>query len=190
MTSELEMLGFLKTNGTSCRFVSLLTKTPVVKIRVANPWGAGAKSKSGLWKVSRKLGIINVNYNTSVRRRIAEKFNMNMEQAEYENGETWYEHLTTGDGKPLPVVVHKEHQDKYYLQFFTHKAHSVYVNEAGETVSDEIVKPWLYAESEKPDFKPTVIVVGLANIKELRASGLIIEMPEMEEAETILLQGQ
>jgi hypothetical protein len=162
----------------------------VVKIRVGNPWGAGAKSKSGLWKVSRKLGIINANYNTSVTKRLAEKLGVDVSRVEYTNGPVWYEHLTTGEGKPLPVVVHKEHKDKYYLQFFTHKAHSAYVNEAGEVVPDETVKPWLYAESEKPDFKPTVIAVGLANVKELRASGLVLEMPDFDEAEAVLSQGQ
>ena len=93
MVSELEMLGFIKTNGTACRFVAIVSKTPVVKIKVGNPWGASAKSKSGLYKVSRKIGIINANFNTSVRNRIAEKLGVKLAEVEYENGEVWYEHL-------------------------------------------------------------------------------------------------
>ncbi len=187
MTSELEMLGFLKTNGTQCRFVSVVTKTPVVKIKAGNPWGAG-KSEQGLYKVSRKVGIINANYNTSVRRRIAERLGVELAEVEYDNGTCWYQHLTTGDGKALPVVQHKDEtkQHGFYLQFFPHKTVNAYVNEVGEPVADSIVKPWLYKESERPDFKPCVIVVKLENVASLKASGVIIEMPALEEAEAIL----
>lgn len=187
MTSELEMLGFLKTNGTACRFVSVVTKTPVVKIKKGNSWGAG-KSEKGLYKVSRKIGIINANYNTSVRRRISEKLGVELKEVEYESGDVWYQHLTTGEGKSLPVVQHKDETKRtgFYLQFFPHKTNNAYVNEAGESVKDEEVKPWLYAESARPDYKPCVIAVKLENIASLKASGVVIEMPALEEAEAIL----
>ena len=106
------MLGFLKTNGTQCRFVAMTTKTPVVKIRADNPWGAGAKTKCGLYKVSRKIGIINANYNSSVRNRIAETLGVKLSEVEYQNGQVWYEHLTTQDGKALPVVQHKDERKR------------------------------------------------------------------------------
>lgn len=189
MVSELEMLGFLKTNGTQCRFVAIVSKTPVVKIRVGNPWGASAKSKNGLYKVSRKIGIVNANFNTSVRNRIAEKLGVKLSEVEYENGEVWYEHLHTADNKPLPVVQHKDEtkrQGQYYLQYFTHKSENAYVNEAGEVVPDETVKPWLYAETKRDEFKPTVIAVNLRNVQQLKASGVVIEMPELAEVETAL----
>jgi hypothetical protein len=187
MTSELEMLGFLKTNGTACRFVSVVTKTPVVKIKVGNPWGAG-KSGSGLYKISRKIGLINANYNTSVRRRISEKLGVELKEVEYESGEVWYQHLTTGEGNALPVVQHKDEAKRtgFYLQFFPHKTSNAYVNEAGEPVTESEIKPWLYKESERPDYKPCVIAVKLENIASLKASGVIIEMPALEEAEAIL----
>ena len=191
MLSELEMLGFIKTNGTQCRFVAIVSKTPVVKIKVINPWGAGAKSKNGLYKVSRKIGIVNTNYNTSVRNRIAERLGVTIGEVEYEGGETWYEHLMTADNKPLPIVQHKDESKRdgqYYLQYFpqTEKSVNSYVNEAGETVPDEMVKPYLYKESERPDFKPCVIAVNLRNIHCLKASGIIIEMPELSEVEATL----
>lgn len=188
MTSELEMLGFLKTNGTQCRFVSVTTKTPVVKIKAGNPWGAGRATERGLYKVSRKIGLINANYNTSVRRLIAEKLGVELKEVEYESGNCWYHHLTTGDGKALPVVEHKDEtkREGFYLQFFPHKTVNAYVNEAGEPVADSTVKPWLYKESERPDYKPCVIVVKLENIASLKASGVVIEMPALEEAEAIL----
>ncbi len=189
MLSELEMLGFLKTNGTQCRFVAITCKTPVVKIKVGNPWGAG-KSESGLFKVSRKLGIINANYNTSVCRNIAERLGVKLSEVEYEAGETWYVHLTTQDGKALPVVQHKDESKRegYYLQYFPHKSTNAYCNDAGEPVPDAMVKPWLYKESERSEFKPAVISIKLANIKQLKASGVILEMPDLDEAETLLAE--
>ena len=188
MVSELEMLGFLMTNGTQCRFVAMTTKTPVVKIKAGNPWGAGAKSKSGLFKVSRKIGLINANYNTSVRNRIAERLGVKLSEVEYENGEVWYQHLQTADGKNLPVVLHKDEtkRGKFYLQYFPHKSENVYVNEAGEPVEDSTVKPWLYKETERPDFKPSIIAVELGNVVQLKASGVIIEMPDFDAAESAL----
>ncbi len=178
------MAGFIKSNGTQCRFVSIVTDTPVVKIRKGNPFGA-------LRKVSRKMGIVNANYNTSVRNRIADKLGVNLSEVEYKNGEVWYEHLLTVDNKPLPLVQHKDESKrngKLYLQYFPHKAHSVYVSANGDTVADELVKPWLYKETERPDYKPTVIAVELGNVKEIRASGVIMESADLDEAESALAQ--
>lgn len=190
MIDALEMLGFLKLNGTACRFVSMTIKTPVVKIKVGNPWGASAKTKSGLYKVSKKIGIINANYCDSVARRIAEKLGVNENEVEYIPGETWYQHLTTKDGKALPVVQHKDEtkRGEFYLQYFpqTDKSENAYVNEAGEPVAAEVVNPWLYAESKRSEFKPTVIAVKLSNIHRLKASGVVIEMPDLAEVEAIL----
>lgn len=187
INNTLEMLGFIKTNGTQCRFVAIVTKTPVVDIRVGNPWGASKTTKNGLYKVSRKLGIVNANYNTSVRRRIAEKLGVELDKVEYQNGKVWYKHLLTPEGKPLPVVVHATKENgEHYLQYFPHRAESVYVNESGEIVPTAEVKPWLYAESEREDYKPNVIVVNLGNVKELRASGVIMEAADLEEAEKVL----
>jgi hypothetical protein len=189
MISALEMLGFLKTNGTNCRFVAITTRTPVVKIKADNPWGAG-KSETGLYKVSRKIGLINVNYNAAVERRIAARLGVKPSEVEYEAGNTWYQHLTTADGKALPVVVHKDEakRGEFYLQYYpqTDKSVNQYVNEAGELVNAGEVKPWLYKESIRSEYKPTVIAVKLSNIHRLKASGIVIEMPELPEVEAIL----
>lgn len=186
MVDELEMLGFLKTNGTQCRFVSLVIKTPVTSIRVGNPWGAG-KSGKGLYKLSKKLGIINANYNAAVCRRIAEKLGVNVSQVEYENGKCWYSHLTTPDGKSLPVVQHNDEakREGYYLQFFPHKSENKYVDEDGAEVDTALVETWLYSRGSFSEYKPAVIVVKLANIAKLSASGVVIEMPALEEVESI-----
>ena len=190
MVSTLEMLGFLKTNGTNCRFVSMTTKTPVVKIKAKNPWNAGAKTQSGLYKVSKKIGIINADYVASVQRHVAVALGVNPTDVQYTAGVTWYKHLIAADGKPLPVVIHKDEakQGEFYLQYFpqTEKSVNAYVNESGETVADESVKPWLYAESPRSEYKPAVIAVKLSNIVRLKASGIVIEMPGIEEAESVL----
>jgi len=191
MTSELEMLGFIKSNGTACRFVAIVSRTPVVKIKTGNPWGASATSKNGLYKVSRKIGIVNANYNTSVRNRIADKLGVTLGEVEYPNGNVWYEHLKTVDGHNLPLVQHKDESKRdgqYYLQYFpqTEKSVNSFVNEAGETVPAEMVKPWLYKESERSDYKPVVIAVNLRNVHCLKASGVIVEMPELAEVESAL----
>ena len=194
MLSELEMLGFIKTLGTQCCIAAIFTKTPVVKIRKGNPWhvvkDGKVQGECNLFKLSRKLGIINARYNTSVRRLIAEKLGVTLGEVEYENDpRIWYEHLQTADGKPLPIVQHKDEAKReetgYSLQYFpwTSKSVNRYVNGQGETVPDAEVKRWLYAESERPDFKPAVIAPKLRNIVELRASGVIIEMPELPEVE-------
>jgi hypothetical protein len=192
MFSELEMLGFLKSNGTNCQFVAILTKTPVVKMRVGNPWHVIKSGKvvgtPNLFKVSRKIGIINANYNASVQRRIAEKLGVAKSEVEYVAGETWYQHLTTADGKSLPVVQHKDEakRGEYYLQYFPQKSTNAFVNGAGEPVSETEVEKWAYAESERPDFKPAVIAVKLSNVHQLKASGIVIEMPELAEVEQVL----
>lgn len=185
--SALEMVGFIKSNGTECRFVAMLSHTPVVKIRVGNPFGQVIKKgkvegECQLFKVSRKIGIINANYNTSVRNRIAAALGVKVSDVEYENGEVWYQHLTTVDGKALPLVVNKATPDngEFYLQYYPHKSTSAYVNAKGEVVPDEMVKPWLHKETEREAFKPSVIAIKVSNIKELRASGVIMQAEDMD----------
>lgn len=175
------MAGFIKANGTQCRFVAIVTNTPVVKMKKASPY-------QGVRKVSRKLGIVNANYNTSVRNRLADILGVKLSDIEYENGAVWYIHLTTVDGKPLPLVQHKDEskQGKLYLQYFPHKSTNAYVMPNGDSVSEESLAPWLYKESERPDYKPSVIAVELGNVKEIRASGVIMQAEDLDEAEAAL----
>jgi len=179
---QLEMVGFLKINGTACRFVSLISDTPVVKIKKDCPY-------KGVRKVAKKTGIINANYNTAVRKRIADKLGVELQAVEYVNGDVWYKHLQTSDTEPknLPVVVNKTKEDgKFYIQFFPHHSSHKYVLANGEEIAEELLKPYFYKESPRADFKPCVISIGLDNVKELRASGVILQAPDLEEAEKIL----
>ena len=192
IASELEMLGFIKTNGTACRFVSMVSKTPVVKIKAGNPWHKVSKGQvvgdCNLWKVSRKLGIINANYCDSVARRIAAKLGVKENEVEYIAGDVYYEHLKDGNGANLPIVQHKDETKRkgYLLQYYPQKSSSAYVDGHGEPVTNDEVAKWAYAESPRPDFKPAVIGIYLHNIHQLKASGIVLEMPELAEVEQVL----
>lgn len=178
--SELEMLGFLKSNGTSCRFVSMTTQTVVKNIRKGCPF-------KGVIKISRKRGMINVNYNAAVCRNVAAKLGVEVKSVEYENGEVWYEHLQTVDKHSLPVVVNKKspNNGKFYLQYFPTDSTNVYRMPDGRMVDEEDLKPWFYTD-HRPDFKPTVISIELANIKKLCASGVIMQTEDLAEAQAAL----
>ena len=183
INSELELLGFLKTNGTQCRFINITTETPVKKIKKGNPF-------TGLVKVSKKTGLINMSYCKAVERKLAMASGVNNQEVEYIPKETWYEHLKTNTGDTLPVVEHKTNKGKYYLQFFPIKSNNCYKLPNGELIKDEEVKPWLYTESPHNDFKPVVITIGLENIKRLAASGVIITTEDLPEAEAALSQAE
>ena len=186
MLNHLEMVGFIRTNGTACRFVSLTCSTDPKLLKKHRTTKAPCPFV-GVRKVSRKIGLLNANYNTSVRRRIAEKLGVELPEVEYVNGEVWYKHELTSDGKNLPLVVHKEKNDgKYYLQYFPHKSENKYVDGTGMEIAEADLEAYLPAKSERPDFKPCVIAIGIENVLELRASGIVIEMPEFAEAEKLL----
>lgn len=180
ITSELEMLGFLKANGTQCRFVSITTDTPVKNLTASCPF-------QGVRKISRKIGMINVDYVASVEKKIAEKLGLRKSNVEYKPGEVWYTHLQTVDGRHLPVVVNKKHPSdgEYYLQYFPRSATSVYQLSNGTPISEEKLSPWFY-KREKSEFKPSVISVNLSNIKRLAASGVVMEAQDLDEAEEAL----
>jgi hypothetical protein len=180
ITNHLEMVGFIKSNGTQCRFVSMVSETEP-KLRAGCPF-------KGVKKVSRKRGMINANYNTSVRNRIAERLGVAIKDVEYENGEVWYKHLQTVDGKALPLVVNKNTPDngKFYLQYYPTASTNAYVMPNGDTVSEEQLEKWFYKRSERAEFKPVVIAIEVSNVKELRASGVIMQAEDLAEAEAVL----
>jgi len=178
--SHLEMVGFIKTNGTQCRFVSMVSETEP-KLRAGCPF-------KGVRKVSRKRGMINANYNTAVRKRIAERLGVELKEVEYENGQVWYKHLQTVDNKTLPLVVNKNTPDngEYYLQYYPTAAENVYQMPNGDPVEESQLEPYFYKRTERDNFKPVVIAIKVSNIKELRASGVIMQAEDLPEAEAAL----
>ena len=137
-----------------------------------------------LVQVEQKTGIINANYNTSVRNRIAAKLGVALSEVEYQNGEVYYEHLQTNEGKNLPLVQHKDEtkRDGLMLQYYPQKSTNCYVTAQGDIVPDAEVEKYLYAQSERSEFKPTVIGIKLKNILRLVASGIVMEAEDYEEA--------
>lgn len=182
ITDPLEMVGFIRTNGTRCQFVSMLTVT-APKLKKGCPF-------EGVKKYSRRNGLLNVQYNAAVRRNIAKTLGVPMADVEYENGQVWYVHQTTTDGKALPLVVNKTKQDgKFYLQYYPMRsAGTVYRLPNGETVEEETLKPWFYAKSKRDEYKPRVVCFDVANIAELRASQVIIETDKTAQAQVIIGQ--
>jgi hypothetical protein len=182
----MEMVGFLKTNGTSCRFISMLTET-TPKLKKTCPFAS-------VKKISRRRGWLNINFNTSVRRNIAEALGVKLSEVEYENGDVWYKHLLTADGKSLPVVVNKKTPEngKYYIQYFPRTSDTVYEIDGETWKKDEgekLLQPFLYAKSERDEYKPVVCSISLENVKQLKASGIIIETAEnVSELEQSLLK--
>jgi len=183
ITDPLEMVGFIRTNGTACQFVSMLTVTEP-KLKVSCPF-------KGVTKVSRRNGLLNVNYNTAVRRRISKALGVPLADVEYTNGAVWFAHeiMMLGDEKKnLPLVFHATKNDgKKYLQYFPLRSKQTrYVLPNGEEVSEEQLKPYFYAKSEREEYKPNTCVFKIESIKELRASGVVIQTDETEDAEANL----
>ena len=180
ITDPLEMVGFIRTNGTGCQFVSMLTVTEP-KLKKSCPF-------VGVKKVSRRNGLINMRYNDAVRKRLAATLGVPMADVEYENGNVWFKHQMTQDGKPLPLVVNKTKDNgKYYVQYFPLRSSATkYILPNGEEVTKEQLKPHFYATSKREEYKPITCVFDVANIKELRASRVIVETSGTEAAQATL----
>ena len=173
------MAEFIRSNGTQCRFVSLLSETSP-KLRKDCPF-------RGVRKISRKTGLINVNYVNACERRIADLLGVNSATVDYQEGEVWYRHETTEDGRSLPLCIHKTDTSKgYYLQFYPRASVNAYVDEKGQEIPEESLAPYFYSRGEKAEWKPSVIVVSLANLRELRASGVIAQAGDVEACEKAL----
>lgn len=178
ITSPLEIAGFIRTNGTNCQFISLKTVTEP-KLKKTCPY-------VGVKKISKRNGILNMHFAPAVARRVAAALGMPENEVEYVPGETWYEHEQTGDGKPLPLVHHKEKQGELYLQYFPLKnLGTVYMDDRGEEIPEELLKPHFYARKDS-EFKPAVCVFKLTSIAEIRANGFALQTVDTEAVDAIL----
>jgi len=183
ITNALEMVGFLKTNKTNCQFVSMLTVTEP-KLLKRHPL---FRQYNGVKKVSRRSGILNMNYNKAVRNRIASKLGVEVSEVEYENGNVWYKHLTTEEGKNLPLVVNKTKDDgKHYVQYFPRKSTTTYVMPNGEIVPESTMKE-ITSKETKSEYKPAVCAFNIENIKELKARKIVMKTQDAATAEKILV---
>lgn len=180
ITDPLEMVGFIRTNGTRCQFISMLTVTEP-KLKKSCPY-------VGVLKVSRRNGLINVNYNKAVRNRLAKSLGVALADVEYTNGKTWFVHQTDENGKALPLVKHATKETgKHYLQYFPIRSSGTkYVLPNGEEIAESQLKPYFYAESKSEEYKPATCVFEVGNIKTLHCSQVTILTEDSETAETII----
>ncbi len=177
--SHLEIVGFIKAQGTQCRFIGMTSRTIPKNIKAASPY-------KGVIKTSIKYGMINVDYAEAVKRRIVEKLGLDPAKTTYEAQESWHEHLFTTDGKPLPLVKNKNKDDgELYLMYYPRGSKNAYNMPDGTPVKEEDIKPWFY-ERKDSGFKPPVIMPKLSNILRLAASGVILQSEDIEEAEALV----
>jgi hypothetical protein len=185
IVGQLQLLGFLTTNGTGCRFVGIDYKTEIVPgkgIKVSHPFGR-------IFKVSKFQGLVNADYAEAVRNRVAAMMEVDKSAIEkYELGKSSYVHPFPS----APCVVAKAsnpNDGEYYLQYFPteDKTESVFVNDKGEVLDKGEVKKYLYAKGVRVAWKPAVVSLKLANITEMRASGLILSTEDADAAKEALM---
>ena len=167
LNSETEMVGYLKSLGTECRFISMWTETEVKMRKTANPFLVNGGKVT---KRSRRNGLVNVNFVGAVERRLAEALGVKPSEVNYEAGETWYVHVMTGENKPMALCVDKKTGSKHYLQYFPHKSYETkYFWNDKEMTPAEVatMKTFEPAQADNP-FKPRVITLAMASIRTLK----------------------
>ncbi len=163
----MELVGFIKSVGTDCCFVSMRTETEVKMRKTGNPF-------FGAVKVSKRNGLLNVNFVKSVERNMKELTGV---KQTYTPGTTWYVHDQTVEGKPLPLCYSKQPTKRTgkvepYLQYYPHKTvgkNTYFLN--GRQLSDAEVaqmKKFVITQPYSPT-KPAVITLMMDSIRELKA---------------------
>jgi hypothetical protein len=180
IVSPQDMANFLRENGTACRFVSLISDTEP-RLRKDCPF-------QGVRKISRKTGLVNVNYLAACERGIAAQLGVDASEIDYAPGETWHAPELTEDGKALPISQHRDAAKRTgagYLRFFPRRSVDTYVDGSGQTIAEETLAPYFYAKGERKEWKPCFITIGLENVRELRASGQILTASDVQDAEKV-----
>ena len=165
ITDPHTMVDFIRSVGTGCQFVSMKTETEVKMRKTGNPF-------VGAVKVSRRNGLINVNFVESVKRKLTE---LNGEKTDYVAGSTWYRHEMTEDGKPLALCVHSKDNQKFYLQYFPNRTlgrNEYFLNGRKLTAAEVAQMKTFITEKETAEHKPRVITLAMASIRELKARNI------------------
>jgi len=162
ISDKMEMVGFIRSIGTECRFVSMVTETELPMNKTNNPW-------YGTVKLSHRNGLVNVNFVKSTERNLTEQ---NGEKTTYVAGSTWYHHEQTVNEKPLPLCVHNKDNSRFYVQYFPHRTIGInrYFLKGRELSTSEVeqMKPFIKVQP-KSDFKPLVITLSIDSIRSLRS---------------------
>jgi hypothetical protein len=163
ITDKNEMVKFLGALGTGCQFVSLRTETVVQMRTTDNPF-------VGTVKVTKRVGLINVDFVSSVRRRMADLLGIPFVETVYVPGETWFRHVQR------PLMVHKTDERRFYCQFFPLKSEGTrYFLKGKELTKDEVEQMRGFViQKTRDDRKPLVIVLAIDSIREMRARTVTI----------------
>lgn len=174
ISNPLELVGFIRSLGTTCMFVTMRTETEV-KMNKTRVDENGVKVKNpyvGAVKVSKRNGLLNVNFVESVKRKLSELTGTPLSQTEYVAGETWYIHEQSVEGKSLALCVHKKDNSKFYLQYFPHRTigdNTFFLN-GRQLAAAEVVEMEKFIPSrEQTEYKPLVITLAIDSIRELKA---------------------
>lgn len=167
ISSPLELVGFLRSLGTTSTFISMRTETVVEMRKTKNPY-------VGTVKVQKRNGLINVNFVRSVERNMEKA---GIENPEYVAGKTWYVHESTEEGKPLPLCIHKKDKNKFYLQYYPHKTigETTYWLNGKQLTKEQVSEMQKFVIEDKKDtFKPIVLTFSIDSIRELKARQITI----------------
>lgn len=165
ISHKLELVGFLRSIGNECRWISLRTETEVKMVKKHRVTGR-LNPYLGTIKVARRNGLVNVNFVRAVERNMEKA---GIEGAEYEPGSTWYVHEQTTDGKAIALCVHKKDNRKFYLQYFPIRNLGTEYVLNGVTLTPEQVaemKEYLNA-TDRDEFKPCVITLMMDSIRSI-----------------------
>lgn len=178
-----ELVGFLRTIGTECRFVTVDTETVVDMPKGRNTGRKIPSPKTGkpinekepnpyhgTVKLARRNGFVNADFATAVEKRYAELHGLKPSDVDYTPGTTWYQHCQTADGKPLCLCEHQQDPNRKYMQFFPLRnlGETVYVHpELGKLNAEQIkdmYRNWVPVDT-KAEFKPRVITLDMDSIR-------------------------
>lgn len=181
--NKAELIGFIRSIGNECRFVTVNTETEV-SMPKGKPTGRKVPSPKtgkpinektpnpyhGTIKVARRNGFVNANFVTAVEKRFAELSGIPQSDVTYTPGETWYIHCHAEDGSPLCLCEHKTEPERKYMQFFPLRnlGETTYIHPTLGKLTEAQVKD-MYAnwvpEDENPEWKPRVIVLDMDSIR-------------------------
>jgi hypothetical protein len=163
-----ELIGFLRSIGTECRFVTVDTETVVKNMpKTGNPY-------HGTVKIARRNGFVNADFTKACEKRYAELHGLKPSEVEYTPGNVWYHHVMTAENKPMCLCEGNKPNKKTgkiekYMQFFSIRnlGETVYVHPTiGKLTKAQIedMNSRMYADNS-PDWKPGVITLAIDSIR-------------------------
>ncbi len=178
-----EIVGFLRSIGNACRFVTVNTET-VLNMPQGKPTGRKIPSPKtgkpinektpnpyyGTVKVARRNGFVNADFVKMVEKRYAEMNEIPVEDVTYTPGSTWYRHCQDEQGQPLCLCEHQKNTEQKYMQMFPLRnlGETVYIHPTLGKLNKEQVSD-MYAnwvpEDENPEWKPRCIVLEMNSIR-------------------------